>query len=176
MEGISVDTGNTDTLEVEVLNENADFDDVLSEIDSTRSVELANSEPPNSNAPVSVINLQGPRKSTRLLKVQGLNTSILRLAMKRAREKHLEETPAKGNPLIDAFPFNRLTSSEIVSLFEVYRISLGQTEAQREFVISNMRTCPRPSFENIIHQALQLTKDSDIVIVDSDLGLSCCVK
>lgn len=96
--------------------------------------------------------------------------------MKRAREKHLEEAPVKGNPLIDAFPFTQLTTSEIVSLFDVYRISLGCTDAHRDFVVTNMRLCPRPSFEDIIHQALALTKESELVLIDSDLGITSCVK
>lgn len=115
--------------------------------------------------------------SMRLLKIQGLNTSVLSMAMKRAREKHLEEAPVKGNPLLDAFPFTRLTNAEVASLFEVYHISLGHSESQRDFVINNMRACPRPSFEDILHQALALTKESDhSVMLDSELGVSCSVK
>lgn len=79
--------------------------------------------------------------------------------------------------MLASFPFTRLTNSEVASLFEVYRISLGHSETQRDFVISHMCACPRPSFEDILHQALAMTKETEhYVMIDYALGVSCCVK
>lgn len=64
MEYLSTNTGTPAIVDAEMMTENEAFDEVLSEIDSTRSVDLA----PSGN-PISVVNLQGQRKSTRLLKI-----------------------------------------------------------------------------------------------------------
>lgn len=160
----------------DALSEGDAFEAVLSEIDNTRTSDLGLTDG-FSPHPITVVNMPGPtitRKSTRLLKVQGFNMSVLSMAMKRAREKHLEEEPTKGNPLLAAFPFTRLTNSEIADLFGVYKISLGTSESQRDFIISHMQSSPRSSFEQILEQALSLIKDTThSVVVDSDLGITC---
>lgn len=131
------------------MSEEEAFEEVLFEIDSTHSADLAIPVDITLPLPVSVIIMPGPIKSVRLLK-------------------------SKGNHLFDAFPFTRLTNSEVTALFEVYHISLRQSESQRDF---NMRACPKLSFEDILQQALALTKDIDHpVFVDSNLGIFCCVK
>lgn len=155
-------------------SEDESFDEVLQEIEVQRAV--TGSSPHVLVTTISALGTNTIRKSARLLKIQGLNTTVMSMAMKRAREKHLEEQPTKGNPLLDAFPFTRLTNAEIASLFQVYKITLGHSESQRDFIIGNMRSVPRPSFEDILRQAFDLTREVDTsVMLGTDLGLSCVV-
>lgn len=166
--------------EEELYSEGESFEEVLKEIESHRTANqplVGVSSPTHSVAVLSVPSPTQVRKSMRLLKIQGLNTSVLSMAMKRAREKHLEEVPLKGNSLLDAFPFNRLPNADIAALFDVYKITLGNSDTQRDFIIETMRNSPRSSFEVVITQALALTKESShSVLLDTNMGITCLVK
>lgn len=85
----------------------------------------------------------GPRRSLRVI-TQGEPASTMTKAVKRKGVNHA--TPA-GIPLINNFPYSRLTLDQIDALFQVYQINLGDTVEDRQLMIAMIQTIDRPQFE-----------------------------
>lgn len=106
------------------------------------------------------------RKSLRI-QVQGGPVSILARAQKRARERGEGSTSNSGNPLVNIFPFRRLSLEQIVDLFNVYHIQLGIPGQDSRPIISAIQHMSRDNFEDYIKTLLSKANDMSKVVVDS---------
>lgn len=74
-------------------------------------------------------------------------------------------TLGSGSPLFHQFPFNGLTIAEIIDLFHSYRILLGDTDLQRDTIISHIRSIQRATFEIYMHQVVEKSRTSSFELV-----------
>lgn len=110
-----------------------------------------------------------PRKSLRIQSQPG-PTSVLTKAKKRAREKGDSSVTGAGIPLITNFPFNRLTTDQVVDLFRVYQIQLGHNSGDQILLINAIKHMDRSRFEILVKELIFRTKatSSDkFVVVDN---------
>lgn len=104
------------------------------------------------------------RRSLRM-QAQGDADSIMSKARKR---KAGEGSSSSGIPLISRFPYFRLTIEQVINLFNVYQIRLGNSVDDSHIIISSIRHMDRQHFELVIQQLLQDSKKSQQMVT---LGL-----
>lgn len=104
------------------------------------------------------------RKSLRL-QAQGGPVDILSKAKKRVRERGIGSSSNSGIPLVNSFPFRRLTLEQIVELFRVYRIQLGHSNQDQVDIIQAIRSLDRTHFERYVKDLLASTKSIESVVV-----------
>lgn len=104
------------------------------------------------------------RKSLRI-QVQGGPVDIISKAKKRVRERGEGSSSTSGIPLVNSFPFRRLTLDQIVDLFRVYQIQLGNAEHDHVAIIQAIQQLDRAQFEKYVKELLDRTKSSKSLVV-----------
>lgn len=76
-------------------------------------------------------------------------------------------------PIISRFPYTRLTVDQIISLFQVYQIKLGNCIEDSHLIIHSIRNMDRSNFQSTITQLLSSVRDTQQVATLSldQLGL-----
>lgn len=108
-----------------------------------------------------------PRKSLRL-QAHGTNETILSRAQRRARGEG--SGPSSGIPLVQSFPFSRLTTDQVLELFKVYHIQLGSSVDEHVRLITTIKAMDRDNFEIAITDILDRTKaipSGQLLVVDT---------
>lgn len=115
-----------------------------------------------------------PRRSLRLVSLNS-NESILAKAQKVAQAKSTLTAPASaGIPLVNNFPFLRLTDEEVEDLFQVYKISFGTSQISKPDLIRAIQNMSRVAFDDLIRQVFTHQKnsaqDQQVVLTQNELG------
>jgi hypothetical protein len=63
-------------------------------------------------------------------------------------------------PLLDNFPYSRLTVDEVSELFRSYRIFFGDNDTHRDLILTTIQSSSRQCFENTIRQVIEKSKDN----------------
>lgn len=104
---------------------------------------------------------------------------MLTKATKRAREKGEGSYSASGIPLVNTFPYRRLTNDQVVELFRVYHIQLGSSEQDQMNIIHAIQNMTRDKFEIAIQGILLRTRsipqDQMVVVNQLDSGTTSVV-
>ncbi|KAF3325449.1 Cellular nucleic acid-binding protein [Carex littledalei] len=111
------------------------------------------------------------RKSLRI-QAQADPSSTLTKAKKRAIAKDTGSSSHAGMPLIQNYPFHRLTIEQVSELFQVYNIQLGHSADEAKQIISLLQHMNRPSFEIIVHSLLNRSKQISTpspLVLDMDI-------
>ena len=104
-----------------------------------------------------------PRRSLRFT-VKGDNEPILSKAQRRKQDSSSSHT---GIQLLNSFPYSRLTVEQIVDLFRVYQISLGNNLDDCRIIIANIQQLDRARFEIVIKNLLsQPRKEHQLAVLD----------
>jgi hypothetical protein len=92
-----------------------------------------------------------PRRSIRL-KVKGKAGSST------ASDRGRDAWTSGKCPLLDSFPYSRLTVDEVSELFRSYRIILGDNATHRDLILMAIQSSSRQCFENTIRQVIDKRK------------------
>jgi hypothetical protein len=68
--------------------------------------------------------------------------------------------PLLDSPLMQQYPFSRLTHPEIVDLFHSFRVQLGSNDIHRDNIIANFRNIPRDRFNNLINEIIEHSEEN----------------
>lgn len=96
-----------------------------------------------------------PRRSVRI-QVHTTQTPIMKRAQKR---KAAGSTRTKGNPLLQSYPYNRLTIEQVNDLFRVYHIKLGTSPHERAVIIAAIKHMGRQQFEQVLLNLPSINND-----------------
>lgn len=114
------------------------------------------------------------RKSLRI-QAQADPSSTLTKAKKRARTKDASSSRNPGMPLIDNFPYNRLTLDQVKDLFSVYKIQLGHNADEASSIIHDIQQLNRSIFETFIKDVIDKSKILDttqnVILATNDVPL-----
>lgn len=113
------------------------------------------------------------RRSVRVKSTGEEGINILTRAQNRIQSSYNLRSGKKGIPLILNFPYTRLTTSEVASLFRAYNIRLGIHDLQAGDIIRGIQSLDRDKFEALINQAFDKLKASPsdhCLILDQDVN------
>ena len=83
--------------------------------------------------------------------------------MKRAQKRKAEGSSASGgNPLLDNFPYLRLTHDQVEHLFRIYNIVLGNSPQDRDVLIPAIQNMDRAQFESVL-QSLHHSRNDTVI-------------
>lgn len=83
---------------------------------------------------------------------------MLARATDRVHNRYNLRSASRGNSLLNNFPYNRLTSDEIVALFQAYHITLGCGAVTAVEIIQALQQLDRQQFDSLIMQAFSVLK------------------
>lgn len=113
------------------------------------------------------------RKSLRLQAV-GDPSSAMSKAKKRVKNKAAGNRSSSGIPLMNTFPYHRLSLEQVKNLFSIYQIQLGHNADEAAHIIHKIQHQERASFEEIILSLLDQTKSLDpsqkVILDESNLN------
>lgn len=109
-----------------------------------------------------------PRRSFRF-QVTHTHTPVLKRAQKR---KASGPSKSAGNPLLDKFPYTRLTLDQITHLFQIYNIQLGKNIEERNLLIPAIQSMNRNQFEQLLTSFTVKDTHKDNYITTEHLQLS----
>ncbi|KAF3320013.1 hypothetical protein FCM35_KLT22412 [Carex littledalei] len=112
-----------------------------------------------------------PRRSLRIV-AQGASETVLAKAQKLAQARTSTASSSSGIPLLNSFPFTRLTDEEIEQLFQVYNIRFGLANLSKTDLIRAIQILSRAEFDKLISQAFDSLKkkpsDNQLVVIEQD--------
>lgn len=83
---------------------------------------------------------------------------MLTRAANRAQSRYNLRSASKGNSLLQSFPYSRLTSDEVLALFQAYSITLGTDSLDAVGVVEALKQLDRADFDNLLMQAFSTLK------------------
>lgn len=125
-------------------------------IENSDTAVAGSTRPPPPHPPKGV----SMRKSLRI-QAQADPSSTLTKAKTRARNKEIGSCSKSGIPLINNFPYQRLTFEQVRDLFRVYKIQLGSTADEATTIIKNIQRSNRASLEQYLYALVDKSKKLD---------------
>lgn len=132
-----------------------------------KAICISDSESPDLHTPAvtDIATIADKNKEpTRSLRMQakGDEDSIMSKAKK--RKAGTGSSSSSGILLISRFPYSRLTIEQIVNIFSVYQIRLGNSVDDSHIIISSIRHMDRHHFEVVIQQLMNDSRNSQQMV------------
>lgn len=127
----------------------------LSDTD-TPSSELPSSHTPD--VPEGRSDAQPDVRRSLCMQAQWDTDSVLKKAQKRKQGEG--SSSLAGMSLVSSFLYSRLTLEQIISLFEVYQIRLGNSLDDSKSIITGIQHMDRSRFEVLIKHVMCVTRDT----------------
>lgn len=108
-------------------------------------------------------NKEVPRRSFRI-QIKHTQTTVMKRAQKRKAEG---SSTSGGNPLLDTFPYLRLTHDQVEQLFRIYNIVLGNSPQDRDVLIPAIQNMDRVQFESLL-QSLHFNRNDTVIQLNQD--------